>query len=185
MSGRIWAILAAIALGTGVLAYFVTLACVPHLVMDRVMANAGGVNAMHHAPRATAASHGVVRPSPDLLYSICPFDLSAGPLRVRSPVPDGTYWSVSAYDSATDNFFTLNDRQAGNSMVDFLIVAGDKAPPRIENLKTVRAPTQTGVVLIRTLISSEKRLPYLDAIRREASCGTFHASPSDISNKGG
>ncbi len=181
-----WAILSAIALGAGVVAYVITLACVPHLVMDAAMARMGSVNAMHHAPRATAASHGVVRPSPDLLYSACPFDLSAGPLRVRSPVPDGTYWSVSAYDSATNNFFTLNDRQAGNGVVDFLIVADDgKVPSRIENFRTVRAPTRTGVVLIRTLINSEKRRAYLDAIRREASCGTFHASPSDISSKGG
>src|SRR5581483_8183500 len=65
MSGRIWALLIAIALGTAVLVHLATLAWVPQFVMTRTVAQMGTVNTMHHAPRPTALSRGVVRPSPD------------------------------------------------------------------------------------------------------------------------
>jgi uncharacterized membrane protein len=154
----------------------------PHFVMNRALAQMGAVNAIHHGQRADANSHGVVRPSPDLLYSSCPFDLSKGPLRVRAAVPPGTYWSVSAFDDATNNFFVLNDRQAKDSVVDFLIVLRG-THPNTEGFRVVTAPSARGLVLFRTLIDDEKNLAALDALRRQATCNTWHASLTDLSER--
>ena len=184
MSARQWAALVAIALGTAALVHAATLAYVPRLVMNSVMAKMGAPNTMHHAPRATAASHGVVRPSPDLLYSSCPFDLSAGPLHVHAPVPPGTYWSVSAYDDTTNNFFALNDRQAGAGAVDLLIVSqGESRPAAAGGMRIAASPSKTGVVLLRTLINDEKRFAAIDRARRQATCETI--SGSGASKSGG
>ena len=183
MSGfRAWLYWAALAIAVAAIVYVASVHAVPGLVMSRALSMMGTPNTIHHAGRVTETSRAVVRPSPDLLYSTCPFDLSAGPLRVRSAVPPGTYWSVSAFDAGTGNFFVLNDKQAGNGVVDFLIVQrGTK--PNTKGFKVVVSPPRRGLVLFRTLIASEKQLPALDALRREATCATFHARPSDVSGR--
>jgi uncharacterized membrane protein len=146
----------------------------PHLIMNRTLAavtRQRGYNVLLYGKRPTAESRGVVRPSPDLLYSTCPYDLDAahGALRVTATVPHGTYWSVSVFDADTNNFYVVNDRQAGGH-VDFLIVAKNAAPATTIMPREVISPTNRGLVLFRTLINDESRLADIDAARRKASC---------------
>jgi uncharacterized membrane protein len=150
----------------------------PHLIMARTMAGiaraAGGVNRIGHGQRPTAASRGVVRPSPDLLYSTCVYDLDAahGALHVHAGGMPATYWSVSAFDADTDNFYVINDRKARGGGVDFLIIApgafidGTKLP-------VVVAPTRKGIVLFRTLIDDEAHVADIDRARHGAACEPF------------
>jgi len=151
--------------------HFASMMALPRFVMDRALAKMGTPNTIHHGKRVDAGARAVVRPSPDLLYSTCPFDLSKGPLRVRAAVPPGTYWSVSAFDDATNNFFVENDRQAKASMVDFTLIGPhqDKRPLGA----VVRSPSERGLILFRTLIDDEKNFAALDAARRQTTCGTF------------
>jgi uncharacterized membrane protein len=160
--------------------HFASMWYLPRLVMDGALAKMGAANAIHYGTRVDAGARAVVRPSPDLLYSTCPFDLSKGPLRVRAAVPPNTYWSVSAFDDATDNFFVENDRQAKGGAVDFLIVA-QGSHPIAGGLPVVVSPSTRGLVLFRTLIDDEKNFAALDAARRQAACSTFHASIPDAS----
>ena len=151
-----------------------SLMLVPHIIMNRTMgaiAHRAGVNTMAHAPRPTAAARGIVRPSPDLLYSTCVFDVSASPLRVHASGMPKTYWSVSLFDSETNNFYVINDRQAKNGGVDFIIVGPhqDKQPFGT----VVRSPSERGLVLFRTLIDDDKHLAEIDAARRHAACEPF------------
>lgn len=164
--------------GTFVLAlvfHLVTIAVMPYAIMDVAMsriAETGGVNGAVHTPRATAQARTVVRPSPDLIYTVCVFDVSEAPLRVTSPVPD-TYWSLSFFAANSDNFFVLNDRQAGAGPVEIVLAAEGQAVPEGANPKgapVVTAPSETGIVLFRTLIASDARFEALDALRREAVC---------------
>jgi uncharacterized membrane protein len=145
----------------------------PHLIMARTMrgiADHGGLNTMIHGKRPTSASRGVVRPSPDLLYSSCVYDLDAagGMVRVTAHGMPKTYWSVSLFDAETNNFYVLNDRAAKDGSVDFVIVGKnqDKAPPG----KVVRTPTRRGLVLFRTLIDDDAHLADIDKARRSATC---------------
>lgn len=149
----------------------------PHWIMAeaiaRIARGGGGLNAMAHGERATAKSRAVVRPSPDLLYSSCPFDLAAAPhgrLRVHAFAMPDTYWSVSVFDAETDNVFVLNDRQAQaggrGGAVDFTLVRAGKA----HGAGDVEVPTARGIVLFRTLIDNETRLAEIDAGRRHAAC---------------
>ena len=71
------------------------------IAMRRIAAGAP-VNAFVHSPPTRADRQRVVRPSPDLLYSICLFDVSAGPVLVDVPPIAGHYWSVSVFDARTD-----------------------------------------------------------------------------------
>jgi uncharacterized membrane protein len=157
----------------------------PAIIMDRAMTRMGTPNVIHHGQRADADSRGVVRPSPDLLYSTCPYDLSKGALRVRAVAPSGTYWSVSAFDANTNNFFARNDRQVRGRTLEF-VVTGPEAndvllPPRDE---VVMSPTVKGLIVFRTLVDDENDVARLDAIRRQATCEII-SSKAPSSSKGG
>lgn len=133
-------------------------------VMHRVATLAGGTNRPLAAPRPDAAARGVVRPSPDLLYTACVFDLARGPVRVTAPVQD-SYVSVSGFAADTRNFFALNDTQVvpgpdGQKRFDVVIA---RQPP--ENLPPgailVIAPSTRGLVLFRSLITRDADAPRL------------------------
>ena len=144
--------------------HYASLIAVPRLAMARVAAIVGAPNTMHYGRRPDASTHAVVRPSPDLIYAICPYDLSAGALLVTAPVPHGTYWSIAAYDSDTNNFFASNDSKTGRRL-------GLKILPPGTLGDGITSPTTRGIVIIRTLVDSEAHLPALDALRWQAKCG--------------
>jgi uncharacterized membrane protein len=165
--------------------YFVMLAGVPYGVMSMIktrMASVGGgtANVMIHAERPSHTSRNVVRPSPELLYSICWYDLSKGPVRVTSGAPQGTYWSVALYRDNTDNFYVVNDTQTKGARAAFILYSeaqvqsGGKAAFEAfqgnQGVPGVASPSMTGLVLIRTLINDESKLPEIDGERRQATC---------------
>lgn len=138
--------------------------------MHKVLARMGPVNQMQHQGRVTAQSRQVVRPSPDLLYSICPFDLAHGALHVTAKVPPGTYWSVSVFDDDTNNFFVRNDRQVKGA-IDFVLLPPKGAAAVLpKNATTMHSPSLKGLVLFRTLIPNEAAFAKVDAVRRQAAC---------------
>ncbi|MGK2740247.1 DUF1254 domain-containing protein [Tepidicaulis sp. LMO-SS28] len=162
--------------GTLVLALIFHLAAVlsfPHtlmaLVHRGVSEQAGGANTMLHPPRPDASSRGVVRPSPDLLYSVCAFDLTQGAVKISAPVP-GSYWSISLYASNTDNFFTVNDRQTRGESAAVILQTEEQTPPAPNGIPVVISPTPKGLALIRALIPSEEALPEVEAAVKQAKC---------------
>ncbi len=153
--------------------HWAAIAYAPNLIMWRAMTAIGskGVNAIQHTPRATAASRTIVKPSPDLLYSTCVFDLSRAPLKITTAAPTDTYWSVAFYADNTDNFFVLNDTMAkGQPATIILVGKGQNVPPQPEGTTIVAAPGEKGVVLFRTLINDDAREAELDTQRRAANC---------------
>ncbi|MBL6938795.1 MAG: DUF1254 domain-containing protein [Alphaproteobacteria bacterium] len=165
-------------LAVAVVVHVASVMFLPRAIMLRTMGGivrgAHGANHMVFGARPTAANRGVVRPSPDLLYSSCVYNLQrgGGAVRVRASGMPRTYWSVSVFDADTNNIFVENDRKAGDH-VDFLIVAPGFGQG--SGLPTVESPTRAGIVLFRTLIDDDKRLPELDAARRHASCEAYRA----------
>ncbi len=165
----------AAALVIAMLVHLGSLYAIPHLVMARALTKLGTANTMHIGHRPDASSRAVVRPSPDILYAACPFDLSNGPLRVTAQIPHGTYWSISAFDSATNNFFVHNDSQiTGNSLEVLLMRRGQAWPPLGNALERVLliSPTTKGLVLLRTVIDDDKNVPALQAMLRKSTCQT-------------
>ncbi|MEQ9144350.1 MAG: DUF1254 domain-containing protein [Parvibaculaceae bacterium] len=145
----------------------------PNFVMGRLVSgvdNQVGANAALHAPRADETARTVVRPSPDLIYTICAFDVSQGAVRLSAPVPPDTYFSLSMFADNTDNFFVVNDSQLEKDTIDVVLVKTESQVTELGGAPIVVAPSERGVVLFRTLIQSEDRFAELDAIRKQAAC---------------
>lgn len=145
----------------------------PQFIMWRAMAATigKGTNTITHGERATAAARRIVKPSPDLLYSTCVYDVSRNPVKITTAAPTDTYWSVAFYAANTDNFFVLNDVQAEGKPASIVLIGkGQTVSPQPEGTITVSAPTTTGIVLFRTLVNDDAREPELDRQRRAADC---------------
>ena len=173
---RNWPFIAA-TIVIAVLVHVGSVLAIPQLVMSRatgLMARNTGFNAMTHAVRATWQSRTIVRPSPDLLYSSCPYDLSAtgAALHIHASGMPDTYWSVSVFDADTDNIYVLNDRQTKNGSVDF-VLTGPNTGILNSGPRQVWSPTTHGVVLFRTLVDDEKRFAEIDAGRKHTACELY------------
>lgn len=159
MSPRLQTLLVALgfALGAAVSAYAsyqVTMRAIPGIIMqtslDRITASQG-TNTWIHTPRPTAKSRAVVRPSPDLFYSACVYDLTESPVEILvQPSPGKHYWSLSLFDADTNNFFTRNDLAAGGAPIR-VILTESQAQADACGPDAMASPTPTGLALIRRL----------------------------------
>ncbi|WP_447763287.1 DUF1254 domain-containing protein [Sphingopyxis panaciterrae] len=137
-----------------------------NVAMDRL--GQGGVNRMSYGNLANPDHQPVVRPSPDLAYSSCPYDLSAGPLAIAvTPVP-GRYSSLSIFDAATDVIFVRNDVEAGGKPYRIIVARAGQAVPA--GAEVVRVGDDRGIALIRLLLKDPAEIGGLDAVRRQSSC---------------
>lgn len=164
---------------TVVLVHLLAVWAAPRVIMQVLMHGpmAQKMNMHNQAafPEAvTAKSRSVVMPSPDMLYSVCAYDLSAGPVRVQAAPALTNYWSIALYAANSDNFFVRNDRQTQGRPVDLWLVAATPdgaqkhAPPGAE---VVLSPSVTGFLLMRVLTADyQAEQAVLESARRTLQC---------------
>ena len=77
----------------------------PYLKVWMIFQNAealSSVNVPFYRDVPTANSREVVRPSPDLMYSGCGYDVTYDPLVIKTDIPN-TYWSISFFSGYLQN----------------------------------------------------------------------------------
>lgn len=160
-----------VAVIAAVAAWYGTLAAAPTVIMDRAwmrLADQAGYNRMAHTPPVVAERQTIVRPSPDLAYSICAFDLNESPLEVlANPVP-GHYWSLTVFDSVTDVAFVESDRDTGGKPVRIVLATADQQVP--QGARRILMPDAKGVALIRVLLNNRAEIGAVDAYRKQSFC---------------
>lgn len=144
----------------------------PHLLMNvamkRISQDGKLVNQFYFGPRTTQESRGIVRPSPDLAYSSCVFDLSGGPVLIEAaPSPNQGYVSISVFASNTDNIAVFDSAQAPQG-VRFVLAREGQAVPQGE--RVVISPSDRGIVLDRRLAPSAEFFVAADRARRGDKC---------------
>jgi hypothetical protein len=78
---------------------------------------------------------------------------------------DGGPWRTSLYIGSSESGPYLR-------AADFLLI-GSGAPANDERLPVAAAPTNRGIVLLRTLISDDARIAELDVARRHVRCAPY------------
>jgi uncharacterized membrane protein len=127
---------------------------IPNMAMEilyRVGTARGGYNTMVVNPLPDETFRSVVRPSPDLLYASCIYNLKDGPLQVEAPVPD-RYWSMQFYQMNTDNYAGItnqrDERQQTGSLVKVTLIDANDYPDDYKG-QVIQSPTQRGILLLR------------------------------------
>lgn len=150
----------------------------PGIVMKKAVsglsaAYGAGPNEFGHSGPITAENQRIVRPSPDLAYSICLYDVSAGPVEAYVPKA-ANYLSVALYDMGTNNFYHINDSEMPAAGVKIVLGTEEQlstlAPAGSADNHAV-VPTQTGLVLVRRVITGTGDWPVIEAERAQMSCG--------------
>lgn len=168
---RHWLIAALIGVFAGLLAWHWTIGKTPGFLMGQAtkrVASAGQWNAMTFAPLATDRSRQIVRPSPDLAYASCAFDVSKGPVVVEALPVASQYWSLSVFDHQTDVAFVRNNRQSNGQPIRIAVVRPGAAAPA--GYEPVPVTGDTGIALIRILVADRGQFPALDQARRLSNC---------------
>ena len=156
---RLWFYRVLTLMSTAVLVHIAAVWATPRLIMQILMHGpmAQSMNMQNRAafpPPVTAAARTVVMPSPDLLYSVCVFDVSKGPVRIAANPNLKSYWSIALYAANSDNFFVINDRKSAGKPVDIWLVSpggSSEVRPIPADAQVVVAPSKTGFLLMRVL----------------------------------
>lgn len=147
----------------------------PRVIMDGAMRRLQGPvpPAPVFSPPTDHRQRAIVMPSPDLAYAVCVWDVSRTALRIRAEPRTKRYWSLALYAAHSDNFFVLNDREAGHGPVELLLV-GPEAPaihPLPPGARLVRSPSSRGLLLMRVLIGDPAtEMAVADTARRTLRC---------------
>lgn len=176
---RLWFYRGLTLLATAILVHVAAVWAAPRLIMQ-VLLNGPTAktldmrNKAAFPPPVSASSRDIVLPSPDLLYSVCVFDVSQGPVRVTAHPQLKNYWSIALYAANSDNFFVINDRKAGDKPVDLWLVSeganqeGQKVP---EGSSVVVTPSKQGFLLMRVLTGNyEAERATVEPARRTLNC---------------
>ena len=182
ISAKISAIWLVLVIAGAAAVHVLAVRSVPNLVMTRAMEaiggtglatdGKGGVNVMIHPALTTDKDRVVVRPSPDLAYSICILDLSQGPVRIRVATGE-TYASLAIYADNTDNIFVLNDREAVNGMIDITVIHERMASPEgvePDTISVVRSPSAKALALVRRVVENNAHFAAMQPLRQASSC---------------
>ena len=175
MRGNWFLKLVAITLGLAVALHIALVQFIPTVITSVFMARVKqqvGANRVVAGPLPTDKSRGVVKPSPDLLYAVCIYDVGAGPVHMTIAPPE-TYWSLSLFARNTDNFFKLSaaDVKAGAAE----IVLGraqdaDAAKIKYPAATFVVAPGASGVMLARVLVLDQSNMAAALAAQKSVRC---------------
>jgi len=115
-----WTLAALLFLVSAFAAHYLTIRAVPGAIMSKVSKTFEEQGLPEYrwvaSPRQTPETQRVVRPSPDLSYSVCRFDVSDGPVLVSAPGWDG-YGSLSVFDDQTNNVFVTNLNREDGAVV--------------------------------------------------------------------
>lgn len=168
-AGVKYALAFALAVGAG---HVATILAAPraimHVALGKMSDDGAAINRFVFGDRTTQNSRRVVRPSPDLAYSSCVYDLSGGPLLVTAaPSPDNGYVSLSVFDARTDNIAVF-DTSASPQGIRFVLAREGQAVPAGEQV--VRARYDTGVILDRRLAPTAELFAAADKARRADRC---------------
>ncbi|MBI1236195.1 MAG: DUF1254 domain-containing protein [Alphaproteobacteria bacterium] len=125
--------------------------------MERFAESGIAANIIAHVPPTDETSRRVVRPSPDLLYSVCMLDLSEGPVHVRA-ADWGGYVSLSLFAANTDNIAAVNDSRIEGD-IGLTIANGDGADVDLGSAR--------GIAIIRRLVTDSETLARADTVRRQ------------------
>lgn len=133
-------------------------------------------NRFLHAPMIDETSRQIVRPAPDLVYSVClvNFEEQSG-ARISAP-PSDDYASMSVYAMNSDNILTINslDPRWRSDGLELLLLRADTG--RLPDMdRDMIAPVKgaRAIVLQRRILRSPGGFAAIDAARQLTVCETF------------
>ncbi len=138
-----------------------------------------GINRAATQSLPTDQSRSVVRPSPDLLYAVCLYDVTSHPLLLEAICRTIT-GSLSLFASIPTISLPSIDHQVESRHPRYLLARDAKPaglPTDLAGLPVIVAPSPTGVVLFRNLVLDAAAADTAQAAQQSARCTSFRPRP--------
>ena len=164
--------------GAVIVGHVLTLKVVPGVIMKKAMQSMQAKGLPMHkfvlGGRVTPQTQTVVRPAPDLVYSICLFDFSLTnrPLEIRAGFW-ADYGSVSFFDARTNNFATVRvgaDGQNADAKIYLITKDIDKPTGSQGGAQIIISPSERGLILIRRLAPTAEKYQQVQAVSKADLC---------------
>ncbi len=127
---------------------------------------------------------GLYNENPYLRSAVCRFDISDGPVRVMAS-GDVPIWTLSAYDSSSDETYSMNDRSSIGSGVNIVFVTPAQMlrlrrfmPRALERSVLVELSQPEGYVVLRAVAPAESQRPTARAFLADAVCTGITIDPA-------
>lgn len=127
---------------------------------------------------------GLYNEDPYIRSAVCRYDISDGPVRVVAS-GDVPYWSVSAFDRASNETYSMNDRSSIGSGVNIVFVTPAQMlqlrrfmPRALERSVLVELKQSQGYVILRAVAPAPSQRPAARAFLSNAVCTTITIEPA-------
>lgn len=131
------------------------------------------LNRMTVLPAPTAGKQILPFLQPDMLYAMCRYELTGGPVSLTAAVA-GPGWLLSLHTPQGDNFYVMPGHQLRSGEVSFLLVpSGDPRNTQLRAAQTdtqVASPSLEGLIVVRAPITGLAWLASTEATLRKSSC---------------
>ena len=111
----------------------------------------------------------VIRPSADILYGGCVYDVTYFPLVIETEVPE-TYWSISFFSENTDNFSTVNENSHNFGKLKMYLFGPGSTPTKVTDGFIVVSPSNKGLMLMRQFVGNGSNVEKLNEIQKNLNC---------------
>ena len=121
---------------------------------------------------------------PNIRTAVCHFDISNAPVRIVAS-GDVPVWTVSAYDSASNETYSMNDRSSIGDDVNIAFVTPAQMlrmrrsmPADLERAVLVELPQPEGYVALRAIVPLPSQEPAARAFLSSAICASLKMDPA-------
>lgn len=160
-------------LGLSVVFHFLVVLATPQVTVmsasSRII-DAGGLNkALHsHSPNAELWLDGRL-PNPDILTSVCAFNLALGPVRISAQIP-GALWSVSIYSDNRQLIHTLHESDVTDGSFDAIVAGTGQQFSNEVGIREIHLSRFTGIVVFRSIIDPGQDIKRQQALNETSRC---------------
>lgn len=166
--------------GAGLLHLIIILA-IPHFSDRDTYNRAIALGAEHrfHLIDGENADTDIVNEDPAMRVAVCHLDITENPVHITGfgVVP---FWSISVYDSASNEIFSMNDRTSVRGALDVLIATPTHAAalqkeqnPALAQAITVETNRENGYAILRTLIPQPSFIDEAERFLTTSLCQPF------------
>ncbi|MEO0342436.1 MAG: DUF1254 domain-containing protein [Pseudomonadota bacterium] len=153
----------------GVVSHYLALSGLPKLIMaqaiERIESNGAKFHQWVASPKITPKLRSIVRPSPDLSYSVCLFDISTRPITLSVPRSSG-YGSLSVFQADTENVFVGS--LDGDGTLEVTVSLEGQTDTLQENAVTLNSAI--GIALVRRIATSQEAYDRSVELTSTSSC---------------
>ena len=169
------------ALMTGVILHIGTVLAIPSITPNSAFARIAAdnpANTINVLDPITPDSQPLPFMAADVRYAICHYDLSAGPVVVRTSLPNEA-WTIALYNRLGENFYTISGGDLQRPDIELILAPTDDAgaanPIPLgrdagQSAVTVSVGDGEGIAIIRAPIRGAGTVSQTDATLGEASC---------------